>query len=233
MRVLVVACLLAGLLGTGAASAQDGGQGFKRITFEADCVDVSGHLAVREVRGARDHMLVSLRATGLPVTGRRWSGETVIQKRRYAVADTFWLRAPEGRGRHTTVFDVPIASTPVTATLMDIDGEDQQACGLYVAHTATSAWVAEGISEMRAYTDDGDLVVGVRRACARGTTWRGRLVATWPDHVVRKALTGAGCRSGYVGLGRELRGERLPRALAVRLHDDVGHTWRASHGIGR
>ena len=233
MRVLVVACLVAGLLGTGAANAREGGHGFNRITFEADCVDVPGHLAVREVRGDRDHMLVNLRATGLPATGRPWWGETVIQRRRYAEADTFRLRATEGRARHTTVFDVPIASTPVTATLMDLDGEDQQACGLYVGHTATSAWVAEGISELRAAAGDGELEVFVRRACARSTTWRGRLVATWPDHVVRKALRDAPCRSGYVGLGRTLGGERLPRALAIRVHDDAGHTWRASYGMGR
>lgn len=235
VSLLLAGCLGLVLVGPARAGADEVTAGFNRITFDADCTAVPGHMQLREVRTDRDHMRVQVQATGLPITGRRWYGDVYMQPGEYGLAQTFTRRAADGEARHTSTWDVPIASTPVRASLMDMEGEGQPECDLYVSHTKTSAAVESGSAHLMAAAWEGDLQIDFSNyQCDPGTAWKARIVATWRDHRVRKALHPEKCRrDGFVGMRRSLAGERLPRALSLVARDDAGHVWRASYRIGR
>lgn len=230
MRLLLVTCLVTGLLGAGAAAAEPARHGFDKITFSADCSAAAGRLTVHEVRSDRDTTLVLARGTGLE--HRRWYGDLSLAG---ALPSTFRATTPEGRLRRSAVVDVPIGRGPVGLDLLPREGDQVtgDGCALHGEHTPTWAEVGDGPRHLLAIADDGVRVRTSNDDCSAGSVWRGRLVATWPDHTVRTALPERRCRAGEVRLDRVLHDGRLPRALAVVLRDKAGHTWHASYGIGR
>jgi hypothetical protein len=233
--VLLAGCLGLGLLGPAAVGAEERRHGARRIAYAGDCIDTPGHMAVRQVRRG-DRLVQRMRVRGMQ--HRRWRGQASVlyggMQSSGGQAAPFKVRTPHGRARHAAVLDVPDGFSTAGVTLWGLGTEDQPMCDLSISRTKTLASVGMYSAYLTTSMWHGSLHVEYTNyVCDEGATWRGRVVATWPDGTVREADWTDECFYGSVNTLFTLPGERLPRAVSFEAHDDAGHVWRMSYAVGR